>query len=228
MVSIAAQVAPVVELARTLTRAGGFDRVAPGDRRAAMLSLYAAAKATAAALREVLRGRPGLRVMDALGDLAAREIQRELDPNPPSLDVIPLVELMHEYIAECRALAEIRPSTHIVVTLKSPAGWRCEECGTQLATLDDVFLVHRRSTGEWTIECSRHEDLSSYDVAGARFFCGGFELVDMLAHLSEKAWFEPQAFFECFVRLRSQRYGTYRVNRRPRQPQPGAPGDSTR
>jgi len=80
---------------------------------------------------------------------------------------------------------------------------RCERTGKRIP-LREGFLVADASTGEWLfVSTNAPERAYDYDIQVASLVKSPEALVDWLAHLNEKSWFNPKKFFSYFERFRS-------------------------
>lgn len=81
---------------------------------------------------------------------------------------------------------------------------KCERTGEQLL-LSDGWLIADASTGEWSFVSTDAEDHAyDYYIELRALLKSPEALVDWLAHLNEKSWFEPRKFFAFFERLRRE------------------------
>lgn len=79
---------------------------------------------------------------------------------------------------------------------------KCEGTGNEIS-LAEGFLVADVFTGQWKfVSISAPERPSDYSVRLRELVKSPEALVDWLAHLDEKTWFDPAKFFAFFTRLR--------------------------
>jgi len=78
----------------------------------------------------------------------------------------------------------------------------CEICGKELAFLDGYFSCSDIDNGGWQFICLNCPD-GEYNFSTMAFFESPRATVNWLAHLSEKAWFKPEKFFDFMERLRA-------------------------
>lgn len=79
-------------------------------------------------------------------------------------------------------------------------GAKCEDCGKPQMR---YFVSHRRVRDCWKIVCADCAEKWDYPIEIYRFFRSKSETVDWLAHLSEKAWFDANAFCRMMHRYRA-------------------------
>lgn len=80
----------------------------------------------------------------------------------------------------------------------------CDRTGKSIP-LEEGFIVARPDTGEWSFLCAdAPEKLGDYSIPIRKMVSSPEELIDWLAHLSEKAWFQEDKFFSLFKRLRNR------------------------
>ena len=83
-----------------------------------------------------------------------------------------------------------------------PKTAKCERTGKAIP-IEDGFFVAEPGTGSWQfIAKGSPENHGDYDIAVSDLIKSPESLVDWLAHLRQKSWFDPAAFFDFFVRFR--------------------------
>lgn len=71
--------------------------------------------------------------------------------------------------------------------------------------LDSGYFVCNIETGEWSFsEVAPAEFSNAYSFLVSDFVKNSKEVVDWMAQLAEKKWFDPAKFMQFFVRLRSE------------------------
>ncbi len=81
---------------------------------------------------------------------------------------------------------------------------KCERTNEQIL-LSDGYLVCNASTGEWSfisIDAEGHN--FDYEIQLDRIVNSPEALIDWMAHLQEKSWFNPIKFFQFFDRFRRE------------------------
>jgi hypothetical protein len=79
---------------------------------------------------------------------------------------------------------------------------KCERTGKDIS-LRDGFFTADPFTGEWSfVGKDAPEKSGEYNVAVDDLLSSPKSLVDWLAHLHEKTWFDPEKFFQFFERFR--------------------------
>ena len=80
----------------------------------------------------------------------------------------------------------------------------CDRTGNKIL-LSDGYFVANRSTGEWAFLCvDAPEHPDDYSIPVDSFIESPEELVDWMAHLNEKTWFDAKKFADFFTRFRKQ------------------------
>ncbi len=80
----------------------------------------------------------------------------------------------------------------------------CERTGNKLP-LAEGFFVATPGTGEWVFICKdAPEHHSDYSVLVGDLVKSPESLIDWMAHLNEKTWFNSKKFFDFFTRLRKE------------------------
>jgi hypothetical protein len=81
---------------------------------------------------------------------------------------------------------------------------KCERTNTEIK-LSEGFFVANKSSGEWSfVAKAAPEGPRDYNVQVSRLVASPAALVDWMAHLNEKAWFQPKKFFEFFTAFRAK------------------------
>lgn len=81
---------------------------------------------------------------------------------------------------------------------------KCQATGAQIP-LDKGFLVGNSHTGEWSFQSSQApEKMADYAIPLGDVAASPQGLVDWLAHLREKSWFDPAKFFDFMVSFRRE------------------------
>ena len=80
---------------------------------------------------------------------------------------------------------------------------KCERTG-RLIPLSEGAYVAAPGTGEWAFIAADAEQPNDYAVPVARLSQSPESLVDWLAHMPEKPWFDPKKLVDFFTRLRNQ------------------------
>jgi hypothetical protein len=78
----------------------------------------------------------------------------------------------------------------------------CDQCGKKLDLLKGWISCSNKDAAEWAFVCKSCPE-GFYDIAASRFFRSTESMIDWLAHLKEKNWFDPRKFFEFMHRLRA-------------------------
>lgn len=78
----------------------------------------------------------------------------------------------------------------------------CERTGQEVP-LNDGFFAANRSTGEWSFVCIDAPELSDeYNIRVAHIVKSPEALIDWIAHLNEKTWFDAKKFCDFMTRCR--------------------------
>ena len=78
----------------------------------------------------------------------------------------------------------------------------CERTG-QKVRLSDGFFTANPATGDWSfVSIGAPERPGDYNIEAALMVKSPEALVDWIAHLSEKSWFDPKKFCDFFARCR--------------------------
>ena len=82
---------------------------------------------------------------------------------------------------------------------------KCEMCKKSEAKYFAHSVSVEYSSLEWLFVCGRCANAGhiKYDFEMSRFFANKHSTIDWMAHLNEKNWFSPRAFFNMFKRLRA-------------------------
>lgn len=79
----------------------------------------------------------------------------------------------------------------------------CDRTGAGVP-LSEGLLVADQSSGNWSFISRDAQDPRDYPVLLSKLIESPESLVDGIAHLFDKPWFDPVKFGEFFTRLRSQ------------------------
>ena len=83
---------------------------------------------------------------------------------------------------------------------------KCERTG-QHTPLVDGYLVANIRTGQWSfVNVDADEYISDYNFPITDLIKSPEALVDWMAHLDDKTWFDPYTFFEFFKRFRKDNH----------------------
>ena len=103
------------------------------------------------------------------------------------------------------SLLSCRITTHQLLTeaqMATPASAKCERTGKQVSLADGFFIADPRS-GEWSFVSKEAPERSTeYIVPIASIVRAPEALVDWMAHLNEKTWFDARKFMDFFTRFR--------------------------
>ena len=81
---------------------------------------------------------------------------------------------------------------------------KCQRTDKEIL-LSDGFYIGAPSTGEWCFVCKdAPENPGDYPIAVSDLTKSPESLVDWMAHLNEKTWFNPKKFFEFFEDFRKK------------------------
>lgn len=80
----------------------------------------------------------------------------------------------------------------------------CERTGHEIL-LTDGFFVANPVTGEWSfVSVDAPDQSTDYNVAASEIVKSPEALVDWIAHLNEKTWFDAKKFADFFSRFREE------------------------
>jgi hypothetical protein len=79
---------------------------------------------------------------------------------------------------------------------------KCERTGETVDLADGYFVGHFH-TGEWQFNSrDAPSEMHDYNVAVMQILGSPREFCDWMAHLYQKSWFDPNKFFQFFVRFK--------------------------
>lgn len=81
---------------------------------------------------------------------------------------------------------------------------KCERTGKEIP-ISDGFFVADFTTGEWSFtSAGSSEKYGDYDVPADDICKSPEALIDWMAHLNEKTWFDAKKFVGFFTRFREE------------------------